>query len=159
MNLRPILIIALASLLLINSCSPEDETNLQKNMSISLKFESLDTNLKSTNSVKTYSLKIISLSPLVIESNELEVIEVTNALTGNVSSVIVERKVQKSKTGPLSNKEQGCTSSISNGYWYDGNDCFMYGTIVTDNNCNQLFIPADETTQILMNDCGWSDVA
>lgn len=48
---------------------------------------------------------------------------------------------------------------LRGGYWYDGYDCFVFGTIITDDNCVQLFIPADAATQYLLNDCGWSNVA
>lgn len=49
--------------------------------------------------------------------------------------------------------------SIKEGYWYDGGDCFVYGTIITGDDGTQLFVPADTATQYLMNVCGWSNVA
>ena len=91
-----------------------------------------------------------------MESDELEVIEVMNSGTNQVPQAIVEKTYNKNKNSYST--RIGCEGSIKRGYWYDGYDCFVFGTIITDDNCVQLFIPADAATQYLLTDCGWSNV-
>lgn len=152
------ILLSLVSFLFILSCSQDEEQNELQNRILELKFE--DTNLKSKqiNIFKTYSVEIISFSPLVIESDELEVIEITSSETGKLSYAIVKKNT-KEKNALSKTNAGGCVGSIEKGYWYDGYDCFIWGTIVTGSDCTQMFFPSDPTTQYIMNNCGWSNVA
>ncbi|WP_418501398.1 hypothetical protein [Flagellimonas sp.] len=146
-------------LFLMISCYNEEEHIQLKSKTVTLEFEIINEKGKGSNINKTYLVEIISISPLIIESDELEVIEVVNSVTGKISYAIIEKERNKKAYKSTSKIEPGCISGIQNGYWYDGDDCFVYGTIVTDDNCNKLFIPSSPATQNLMNDCGWSNVA
>ncbi|MEC7770087.1 MAG: hypothetical protein VX798_02825 [Bacteroidota bacterium] len=146
------------TIILFYSCSQEEIPSPTTD-SVELKFENTTKTDKESGSKRIYQTRILSTSPLQIESDELEVIQITHSVTNKVSYAIVEKALPKKKTTEYSKEEQGCENSIQQGYWYDGNDCFVYGTIVTGDNCQQLFIPADTSTQNLMNECGWSDIA
>jgi len=149
------------SILVFNSCSEKDN-DTQTKQNVELKFEDKETTDQKAITFNTYQATILSTSPLKIESEDLEVIEVVHSITNEAVSVIVkkERLQRKStRTSKVSKEDENCNHNIAKGYWYDENDCFVYGTIITADNCEQLFIPADKTTQLLMNDCGWSNVA
>lgn len=47
---------------------------------------------------------------------------------------------------------------ISSGYFYDGRDCWIYGTWHYGNSGNDLFVPASALSQVTHNVCGWSNV-
>lgn len=145
-------------MIFISSCSNEGVPIEPKNNTIELKFDTVHENGKNTLNFKTYTATIISLSPLVIESEYLKVIEFINSETNEMSYFIVEKQDMNKNTNNNS-RIDGCTASIEKGYWYDGYDCFVYGTIVTDDNCNRAFIPSSAATQFLLNECGWSNVA
>ena len=142
----------------LHSCSQEELYSTSEN-NIKLRFENTKETDKNSDGVKTYKTKILSTSPLKIESEELEVIKVKHSETNKMSYAIVEKVTFKNKSKKYSKVEKDCESNILKGYWYDGSDCFVYGTIITDDNCVKLFIPADTATQIVMNECGWSDMA
>jgi len=158
------LFLTILMMIFVSSCSNEEVQLRPDGNIIELKFDSDSKSGKNTidgkNTInyKTYSATIISLSPLVIESEYLEVIEFMNSETNEMAYVIVEKQNDQ-KNLNLYGRIDGCTASIEKGYWYDGYDCFIYGTIVTDSNCNRAFIPSSVATQVLMNECGWSDVA
>jgi len=144
--------------IILHSCSQEESYFTTEN-NIKLRFENTKETDKNSNGIKTYKTKILSTSPLKIESEELEIIKVKHSETNKISYAIVEKLISKKRSKKYSKVEKDCESNIQKGYWYDGSDCFVYGTIITDDNCAKLFIPADTATQIVMNECGWSDMA
>ena len=114
------------------------------------------TNARSSYNFESFNIVISSTSPLVIVSNNLTVIQAKDSATGILASVIIQkRNVNDSGTSRGRMADPG----IERGYMYDGHDCFVYGTIVTADDGEVLFIPADIYTQLLMNRCGYSNVA
>jgi len=142
---------------IIISCS-EDETQTKIN-TLELKFPSLTTtNGRSSDDTQNYIVIIKSTSPLEIVSNELTVTKAVNAETGELSSVIIQNSPENLKASAASRTSQA-DPGIKRGYMYDGNDCFVWGTVITASNGSVYFYPADATTQLLMNRCGYANVA
>jgi hypothetical protein len=139
----------------ISSCSNNDENLMSGRKTLDFKFESLNTNAKNTSNQENYSVTIISISPLVIESKYLEVIEVTIADTNETSYAIVKKQNNQNNKNNISYRG-GCEASIERGFWYDGSGCFLYGTIINDSNCGRTFFPASVETQYMFNECGWA---
>ncbi|MEH0153440.1 hypothetical protein V6R21_04860 [Limibacter armeniacum] len=142
-------------MLSVLSCT--EEVEVKKDKVVHLKFETVSdsNNARSTSEYEEFSAKVLSLSPLEIESEELEVIEVVHSETLKVIRVVVK----KNSEGANSSMRVSCTPGIRMGHFYDGNDCWVYGTIATGDDCETLFAPADYATQYVMNVCGWSNVA
>lgn len=105
---------------------------------------------------ETLEANLISTKPLKIQSEDLVVKEAVNQETEQAGFVIT---LKASLKPTHSAKIGGPVGSIERGYWYDGYDCFVYGTIITANDGSQAFIPADVATQYLMNECGYANVA
>jgi hypothetical protein len=161
-----LLTLLITSLFLI-SCSNDNELIVETRIQ-ELKFEkSIDEKLKKAGESKdnsnfaVHTIKINLHNQLIVDEENLNVSEAINKETGVKSFVITEKKKNKIilKSLLLSTNDDEEKGSIKNGYWYNGDDCFIYGTIYTGDDGTQLFVPADVTTQYLMNSCGWSNVA
>lgn len=139
------------------SCS-EDETQKQTRV-LDLKFPSAtEPNRRTSNDFEYYTVEIKSIEPLAIISNDLTVVKAIDQVTGKLCSVIVQKvnvDLKESATSRAPLPDPG----IKKGYMYDGNDCFIWGTIVTTSSGRVYFYPSDSATQILMNRCGYSNVA
>jgi len=142
---------------IVISCSENESlTTLQ---ALELKFpSSSESSARTSEKFETYKVMIKSTLPLVIISNDLTIVKAINSETGELSSVVVqtENGNLKELAGSRIAKAE---PSIKRGYMYDGNDCFVWGTIVTASNGEVFFYAADTTTQLLMNRCGYSNVA
>ncbi|HEY9007087.1 MAG TPA: hypothetical protein VIM75_13195 [Ohtaekwangia sp.] len=135
------------------SCS-DDETQ-ERQRTLELRFPSLmNSNGLSTEGFESYTVMIESTSPLIITSTDLVAVNAINAETGELSSVITRKK-----DGLKDYATSRAEPSIRRGYMYDGNDCFVWGTIITASNGSVYFYPADSATQLLMNRCGYANVA
>jgi hypothetical protein len=139
------------------SCS-EDETRNDTIM-LELKFPSTtEPNGKSYQNFGNYIVTIRSTEPLVIISNDLIVVKAVDQVTGKLSYVIVQKEkvnLEESSASRALLPDPG----IRKGYMYDGKDCFIWGTIVTTSGGNVYFYPSNSATQLLMNRCGYSNVA
>ncbi|NJK94741.1 MAG: hypothetical protein HC831_30755 [Chloroflexia bacterium] len=156
------LIFVFITILFISSCSRNEnfvELKIQE-----LKFTK-SSDLKSTkeSDFLIYIVKINQTGKLFVDENYLTLSEAVNKETGEKSFVITEKEKQsttlKSLQLPAKSESEMIHESIKSGYWFDGYDCFIYGTIITDDDGDQLFIPADLATQYLMNSCGWRYLA
>ncbi|MCL6265220.1 hypothetical protein [Flagellimonas myxillae] len=147
--------------LLIFSCSQEEigPSTDPQSVNLQLNFESPHEHAKKHVEFDTFSAKIISLTPLVIESEELEVIQVLDGETDNVIHVIIKKGNTVIHQGDDKGIDDPCKESVVRGYWWDGKGCWVYGDIVTLKNCMQFFFMADKETQAYMNVCGWDNVA
>lgn len=151
------------------SCSDSDDSDdLIKEKVFMLKFENKSIENSKEGKLnfgfKTYKIKIDSKGKPIVDEDQLQVIEVVNKDTGIKSYAIYEKdsgshSLKSLNLSITSNSEMGECPSIKWGYWWDGYDCFIYGRIITDNNCHREFFPADPTTQYLYNKCGYSNMA
>jgi hypothetical protein len=148
----------LACLLLtaiVLSCS-KDEMQ-PKSKTLELNFSPLDNSNTRPSSSEVYTLTIKSTAPLAIVSRDLTVIKVTDSQTGKSLDAIIQNKVLQKKL--VNSKALRKAIASGRGYAYDGNDCLIYGTITLYDDGSATFTPADTLTQILMNRCGYANVA
>lgn len=135
------------------SCS-ENEPQV-KQRTLDLKFPAKgEAGGKTFDSFTNYNVLIRSLKPLVISSGDLKVVNVVNTETGELTSAIILNEDQEfeSAIGKKAPTEE-------RGYVYDGDDCFIYGTITTYSDGSKTFEPASYETQAVMNRCGYANVA
>jgi hypothetical protein len=163
-----IILIFIAFITLI-SCSKDDELSQIKTQN--LKFEktsgNLSKNVKLLDKPSEFSLhkvKIDSKGIVSTDDNNLQISKGKNKENG-IMSYIITKKSKKIKTNLKSLKFAAKVNtendgwSIESGFWYDGHDCFLYGTIYTDNNGVRLFVRSPNlATRYLMDSCGWSNM-
>jgi hypothetical protein len=139
------------------SCT-EDEAQKQTRI-LELKFPSIaGSNGRTSGNFENYTVTVKSTEPLVIISDDLIIVKVIDQVTGRLASVIVQKMKVDLKESTMSRAPLP-DLGIRKGYMYDGNDCFIWGTIVTASNGNVYFYPSNSATQLLMNRCGYSNVA
>lgn len=164
-NIKQIIGVVFTAITFVVSCSKENNINVVK--VIQLKFKN-NINEKSEKNSKnsgfsTYDVTLNSSGQLSVNDDELTISEAINKDTGTKSYVITKKESSsvtlKSLQLKSSTNPQIGGGGFVRGYWYDGNDCFIYGTIYTGDDGTLLFVPADAATQSLMNNCGWSNVA
>lgn len=165
LSILTVLTLIITSSFLI-SCLSDD--NLIEHKIQQLKFEKkIDGKIKKNGQSKesvnysVYTIRKNLNNQLIVDEKSLIISEGINKETGIKSFIITERKkialrhLQPSAKVNLEKKE----APIERGYWYDGDDCFIYGTIYTGDDGTQLFVPTDAATQYLLNSCGWINVA
>lgn len=93
---------------------------------------------------------------MVLDEDKLIIREAVNKETGIKSFVITEKinnqtTLKSLQLSAKSNSESGDDGGIERGYFYDG-ECFVYGTMITGDNGNNLFLPCG------INCVGFDDV-
>ena len=148
------IIFSLFATLFIVSCE-KDQINEISTHNVSFKFNKSE-NLNDKNNKNQFlefEVQIIrNGSKLELISDELEMSKAINQETGEESYVIHQKSSDSSSLREVNPK-------IVAGYFYDGNDCWIYGTWYHGDNGQSLFVPASAQTQYVMNICGWSNVA
>jgi hypothetical protein len=136
------------------SCSEGDVKPLVKTIKLDFKNS---TNEKGTG--ESYSIDFNFDNPLLSNSDFLIVEVVVNAETGKSGYLIKinEAKIKEKKSAEPPKVPAPPTET--QGYWFDGNCCFIYGTWTTFSTGYKIFTPADPATQSLMNNCNYCDVA
>ena len=124
------------------SCTENSDINQVEKRKILLNFDQNKSNLRHEGFL--YKENGI----LRLESDDMELVKAKNIETGEESLMIILKENKNNSRG-----------SISRGYFYNGGDCFIYGTWYHGDNGVSLFVPADAATQYLLNSCGWSNVA
>ena len=119
-----------------------EKKQIETNKIINIEFGFND--LFNKNTIDFFNINYNFENPLLSQSEDLTVVEVINKDTGLNSFIIIKKEVENNKK-----------FSVKPGYWYDGDDCFIYGTIVTGDNGGEIFIAADLATQSTMNVCGY----
>ena len=131
------------------SCEKDDSQEKELNSVVVLNFDSQD---NKPQKIKAY-LKYTN-NALKIVSDDLVEIKAKDKSTKEEVSVFVlkdsnknKKKIDSSKRLPLamslyaSSEDGGCDWGIRRGYGYYGG-CFVWGTIITGNNCERYFSPS-----------------
>jgi hypothetical protein len=161
-KIKLILGLSVITILFVIACSKDETITIIKTQK--LKFENIANGKINKNpTFSSYIVNMNSNNQLYIDDDNLIIDKAVNKETGMKSYVIFLKNSTTLKSLQISAKSESESESgngsITYGYWYDGSDCFIYGTIFTADDGTRLFVPADLGTQCLMNNCGWSNVA
>ena len=134
--------------LIFFSCSQEDNQELQ-NETVNLKFETNTFNSKSNdeeNSITKIETEIefVDGLPKLISSDLVEIPVVNSENNETTYAYVLRSEYEQQQSSKNENSEaqksSGCDISFSGGYGFTGR-CFVYGTFMTGNNCNTIFMP------------------
>ncbi|MEE9349225.1 MAG: hypothetical protein V3U80_04200 [Flavobacteriaceae bacterium] len=131
-------IILILILSFVYSCS-DDNNSIEEKQYLTFNF---NTNNKS-NEVLEIEVEIISYNPIKLKSEFLREVNAINELTGE--EVYGYVLIQNTKSNGLGGWSE------DTGYFFDG-ECFQYGTMITGDNGNSMFLYPDVTTQYLHPD-------
>ncbi len=136
--------IVLTGVILIGCKKKKIDNNKNKFITVEFGFK----NKFDKNTIDFFNINYNFENPFLSQSEDLIVIEAINEETKLNSYIITKKETED-------NFKQ---FSIRRGYWFDGYGCFIYGEIITGENGNEIFIPADSATQSTMNACGYENV-
>ncbi|WP_422348646.1 hypothetical protein [Flagellimonas sp.] len=128
-------------LLLCWSCSQEDTSTMEEPqvVKLQLEFETSTENELEGASFETHHLEIISTSPLIIESETLEVVEIEHPLTEEIVELIVPKRNNQESIN-----EDPCKEEFSEVFVYHHNTkcIYFWGTRVQWEDCSIEWFPA-----------------
>ncbi|TXD80807.1 hypothetical protein ESY86_19925 [Subsaximicrobium wynnwilliamsii] len=153
----------LAILMISFSCEKGSLEEQTSSYDLNFNFESQNskTDSKSKSQVEQFNATIITDGDDIdIISDSLEISRAVNSETGKESYVIhLKNNSEQNTTAKTGGPVRELFDNVESGYFYDGNDCWIYGTWYHGDNGESLFVPAGAATQYLNNVCGWSNVA
>lgn len=169
MNARFLLMLLVA--FLFYNCSKEvlqedlpspTEATLDEQNIVKLKFPQLNS-LKADVSAKGNSVNLFFEVDAILQnvngkwelkSDKLTEIEVINSVTGEKTyGYVYNEKKRSLKAAVIPQEPGGDEWGIFTGLYGFNGLCFIWGTLIVGQNGESIFIPADYTTQLLLNVC------
>jgi len=144
-------LILFLSISFLFSCDKDEIGTTEETVVI---FKKINTNsgLNRNSEFEDIEVVVTSFDPLVIESNEMEVITGNSTETENLLQItsFFDANYNTNET-----ESRNALPRERSGWLYNGGtDCFYYGTYTYHDNGTVTFTYADTATQILMNVCG-----